>query len=101
MRRVFLLVLVGLFSAARIGQAQIPAFSGAEGPGATASGGRGGDVYHVTNLEFDANGTIPGSLRYGINSASLRFVLLENVQAEGYGHLVSIFSRETRTEEQR
>mgnify|MGYP003549107564 CR=1 FL=1 len=50
-------------------QAQRPAFSGAEGPGATATGGRGGDVYHVTNLEFDVNGAIPGSLRYGLNTA--------------------------------
>lgn len=49
--------------------AQIPAFSGAEGPGALATGGRGGDVYHVTNLEFDKDGVIPGSLKYGINQA--------------------------------
>lgn len=47
----------------------LPAFSGAQGPGANATGGRGGDVYHVTNLEFDLNGVIPGSLKYGINNA--------------------------------
>ncbi|WP_367873303.1 autotransporter-associated beta strand repeat-containing protein [Luteolibacter sp. Populi] len=45
--------------------AQIPAFPGAEGYGAYANGGRGGDVYHVTNL-----GNIgTGSLRYGIETA--------------------------------
>jgi pectate lyase len=49
--------------------AQIPAFPGAEGPGATATGGRYGDVYHVTNLEFDVSGAIPGSLMYGIRTA--------------------------------
>jgi hypothetical protein len=48
---------------------QIPAFPGAQGPGATATGGRGGDVYHVTRLDFDLNGTIPGTLKYGINTA--------------------------------
>jgi len=45
--------------------AQIPAFPGAEGYGAYANGGRGGDVYYVTNLSN--SGT--GSLRYGIENA--------------------------------
>jgi hypothetical protein len=48
----------------------IPAFPGAEGPGATASGGRIGDIYHVTSLEDDHDGTIPGTLRYGLNTAT-------------------------------
>jgi hypothetical protein len=43
-----------------------PAFPGAEGAGANALGGRGGDVYYVTTLN-DAN--TPGALRYGINNA--------------------------------
>lgn len=44
----------------------IPAFPGAEGPGSTASGGRGGEVYHVTNLSDDRVTPPPGSLRYGL-----------------------------------
>lgn len=45
--------------------AQIPAFPGAEGFGAYATGGRGGDVYTVVNLHNDGS----GSLQYGLDTA--------------------------------
>jgi autotransporter-associated beta strand protein len=46
---------------------QIPAFPGAEGFGALASGGRYGDVYHVMNLSSSAS--TPGSFAYGLANA--------------------------------
>lgn len=49
------------------------AFPDAEGAGALARGGRGGDVYYVTSLYDYTNSSDPnrfGTLRYGISSAT-------------------------------
>ena len=52
------------------------AFPGAEGYGRYAIGGRGGMVYHVTNLSGDKN--VPGSLLYGlVNIDQPRYIVFD------------------------
>jgi Domain of unknown function (DUF4082) len=54
------------FSVPAFAAVQIKAFACAEGFGATSTGGRGGDVYHVTKLSDDLS---VGTLRNGIVKA--------------------------------
>lgn len=59
-------------AAASLGAAaQTPAFPGAEGFGATASGGRGGQVIFVTNT----NTSGPGSLQAALDTPGPRYIL--------------------------
>jgi hypothetical protein len=55
--------------------AGIPAFPGAEGFGACATGGRGGDVCYVTTLS--ASAAVSGSLQWCLNQPGSRFVLFK------------------------
>ncbi len=52
----------------------LPAFPGAEGHGRYVTGGRGGQVIYVTNLNDDNN---PGSLRYALNKIGPRIILFK------------------------
>ena len=63
MKKLVFLSLI-IFQMSCFGQT-IPAFPGAEGFGANASGGRGGSVYYVTNLNCSG----VGSLQYGLNQS--------------------------------
>ena len=62
---VIVFLCVACFAAPAAASEKLLAFPGAEGAGAFATGGRGGDVYRVTTL--DDSGA--GSLRHGIDSA--------------------------------
>lgn len=74
-RLLIQLCLVALVSACGVAvgadAARTPAFPGAEGFGAHARGGRGGEVIFVTNL----NDSGPGSLRAAVKTKGPRYIL--------------------------
>ena len=59
---LFIILLCAVFAQAQT----IPAFPGAEGFARyTTTGGRGGDVYHVTNLNDNGSGSLREGLKKG------------------------------------
>lgn len=53
----------------------LPAFPGAQGFGAVASGGRGGAVLTVTTLAADPQGVVPGSLNWALRQVGPRTIV--------------------------
>jgi hypothetical protein len=69
-RRAFFSLVASVIVAPLASAQTIPAFPGADGAAARASGGRGGIVYHVTKLDRNLSHNEPGTLRYGLNDAN-------------------------------
>jgi len=55
----------------------IPAFPGAEGHGRFVTGGRGGEVRHVTTLADDGKVTTKGTLRWAVSGSAKKIVVFD------------------------
>jgi hypothetical protein len=77
MKKIALLFLAAAFSCVTAFADDVPAFPGAEGHGRYVTGGRGGEVRHVTTLVDDGKTTTKGTLRWAVNGSTKKTVVFD------------------------
>lgn len=76
MKAFFSTMMLAMF-ALQVFADDVPAFPGAEGHGRYVTGGRGGEVRHVTSLVDDGKTTTQGTLRWAVNGSAKKIVVFD------------------------
>ena len=77
MKKYLFTLIAVLTTIVSTAQTEAPAFPGAEGHGRYVTGGRGGEVRHVTTLVDDGKTTTKGTLRWAVNGSAKKIVVFD------------------------
>ena len=93
MKKYLLIIVAVMTSVMAMAQDQVPAFPGAEGHGRYTTGGRGGEVVHVTNLNDSGEGSFRNAVSKpdrivvfdvgGVIALNSEIVLKDNITVAG------------------
>ena len=77
MKKYLLSIVAAMMSVMAIAQSGAPAFPGAEGHGRYVTGGRGGEIRHVTTLADDGKTSTKGTFRWAVNGSAKKIVVFD------------------------
>ena len=77
MKKIVLMLFAAACACTAAFAQDAPAFPGAEGHGRYVTGGRGGEVRHVTTLVDDGKTTTKGTLRWAVNGSTKKTVVFD------------------------
>ena len=77
MNRILFTSVLAVIALSMTAQTQAPAFPGAEGHGRYVTGGRDGEIRHVTTLADDGKTSTKGTLRWAVNGSSKKIVVFD------------------------